>query len=42
VIGDLLGWLAVAGFVAMVAWGVIRSLKFRRARKAQAQGQRAS
>ncbi len=42
VIGDLFGWLAVVGFVAMVAWGVIRSLRLRRARKAQAQGQRVS
>jgi apolipoprotein N-acyltransferase len=42
VIGDLFGWLAVVGFVAIVAWGVIRSLTLRRARKAQEQGQRAS
>jgi apolipoprotein N-acyltransferase len=41
-IGDLFGWLAVVGFVAIVAWGVIRSLTLRRARKAQEQGQRAS
>jgi apolipoprotein N-acyltransferase len=35
VIGDLFGWLSVIGFVAIVAWSVLRWLRFRRAPKAQ-------
>jgi len=34
-IGDLFGWLAVVGFVVLVIWGVIQSL---RARKVKAAG----
>jgi apolipoprotein N-acyltransferase len=33
VIGDLFGWLAVVGFVAIVIWAVVRWRKARRARK---------
>jgi apolipoprotein N-acyltransferase len=36
VIGDLFGWLAVVGFVAIVVWSVIRWLRLRRARYLQA------
>ena len=32
VIGDLFGWLAVAGFVVIVGWGVIRWRKAKRAK----------
>ena len=37
VIGDLFGWLAVLGFLAMVVWGVVRWFRLRRARGAQAE-----
>jgi len=36
VIGDLFGWLSVAGFVVVVGWGVIRGRRARRAKKAAA------
>jgi apolipoprotein N-acyltransferase len=32
IIGDLFGWLAILGFLAMVAWGVFRWFRLRRAR----------
>jgi apolipoprotein N-acyltransferase len=39
VIGDIVGWLAVVGFVAIVMWGVVRWFRLRRARRGQAQSQ---
>jgi apolipoprotein N-acyltransferase len=35
VIGDLFGWLSVLGFLVVVVWGIVRSLRLRRARGAQ-------
>jgi apolipoprotein N-acyltransferase len=37
VVGDLFGWLAVLGFLAMVVWGVVRWFRLRRARGAHAE-----
>lgn len=42
VIGDLLGWPAVLGFLAMAVWGVIRWFRLRRARSVAAPAQEAS
>jgi len=35
VIGDIFGWLSILGFLAIVVWGVVRSLRLRRARRTQ-------
>jgi apolipoprotein N-acyltransferase len=35
VIGDIFGWLSILGFLAIVVWGVVRSLRLRRTRRTQ-------
>jgi apolipoprotein N-acyltransferase len=39
VIGDLFGWMSVAGFAVTVAWAVVRGRRAKRAESSQSEGQ---